>query len=335
MALDLKAKENNLSASALDIARLSKLAEGNSSPLSEGRSFPVDLPLQNQMLQLSTQEQLMLLEEKKLDLERITKETNALKADLQRWTSLASKAEERLKRLESVKDIIALNEFDKASEDFTNARSERDQLESRISSMDTQKMQLESQIKSMQAKFKLETLRELSNKKIQYRSLHAETEIAAQRCSLQVIRSPIDGYVGKLLIHTVGGVVTPAQQVVSVVPFNVPLIAKAMVMNKDIGPIRENLPAVIKVEAFDFQKYGTITGKVTHISNESIKHETYGMIYEVYVDLQETSLRSGKNVVSVGPGMNLIVEISIGKRTVLELFFNPILKVWDEGTNVR
>src|SRR5512142_819738 len=89
----------------------------------------------------------------------------------------------------------------------------------------------------------------------------------------QVLRAPVDGTVQQLAIHTVGGVVTPAQQLMVVVPADSRLEIEAMVPNKDIGFVRAGQPAEIKVDTFNFTRYGLLHGEVTDVSPDAITRE--------------------------------------------------------------
>src|SRR6185295_3768087 len=101
-------------------------------------------------------------------------------------------------------------------------------------------------------------------------SLEQELIKAEQRTKLQLIVSPVDGVVQQLAIHTTGGVVTPAQALLVVVPTDSHLEVEAMVSNRDIGFVEPGQAAEIKVDTFSFTKYGLIPGRVISVSQDSI-----------------------------------------------------------------
>lgn len=88
-----------------------------------------------------------------------------------------------------------------------------------------------------------------------------------------VLIAPVDCTVQTISVKTVGGVVTSAQPVIAIVPENTELIAEAEVLNKDIGFIYVGQEVSLKIDAFSFQKYGTIQGEVIHISPNAIENE--------------------------------------------------------------
>ena len=84
-----------------------------------------------------------------------------------------------------------------------------------------------------------------------------------------------------MLVHTIGGIVTPAEKVISIVPVDSPLIIKASVLDKDIGFVKEGMPVQVKIDTFDFQKYGMIEGKVKKVSKTVLKMKNRGL-YMMY-----------------------------------------------------
>src|SRR5262249_976692 len=113
--------------------------------------------------------------------------------------------------------------------------------------------------------------------------LEAKLKETTFKNAKQVLVSPVDGHVSELFVHTVGGVVTPAQKLMAIVPANTPLLVQAQVLNKDIGFVENGLPAQIKVDTFDFQKYGMFEGKVKLVTHDSKEDKRLGQIYDVYV----------------------------------------------------
>ena len=94
------------------------------------------------------------------------------------------------------------------------------------------------------------------------------SRIARSPCrrSYQALTSPIDGVVQQLAINTVGGVVNAAQGLMVVVPHEGGIEVLAQVPSRDIGFLRPGLPVAVKLDAFDFTKYGTLDGEVPVIA---------------------------------------------------------------------
>ena len=137
------------------------------------------------------------------------------------------------------------------------------------------------------------------------------------------------------MVHTIGGVVTPAEKLISIVPNNVPLVIKATVLNQDIGFIKEGMDAAVKIDTFNFQKYGLIPATVSHISDDAIDDEKLGAIYEIYLVPKKTHLFVKGEKVNLNSGMSVSAELKVGKRRVIEFFIYPLIKYLDEGMSVR
>jgi hemolysin D len=132
--------------------------------------------------------------------------------------------------------------------------------------------------------------------------------------------------VQQLAVHTVGGVVTPAQALMVIVPHDHALEVEAFIANKDIGFISPGQDAEIKVETFQYTKYGTLHAKVSTVSSDAINDEKRGLIYATRVQPAQSSLRVAGTEVRLSPGMAVSVEIKTGKRRVIEYFLAPLLE---------
>lgn len=166
-------------------------------------------------------------------------------------------------------------------------------------------------------------------------SVEGEAIKARKMFELERLCSPVDGTVHGLSLYTIGGVVTSAQPVVTIVPEGTPLIIEASILNKDIGFVKTGQEAEIKMDTFPFQKYGTIVGNVTAVSPDAFDDEKQGPIYKVKVGMNSwTMVVDGKKIPLV-PGMTASVEIKTDKRTILEFFMSPLVKYADESLTLR
>jgi hemolysin D len=176
---------------------------------------------------------------------------------------------------------------------------------------------------------------ELSATEMKAASLAQEVVKTGQRTELQRLVSPIDGVVQQLAIHTVGGVVTPAQQLMVVVPQDHPVEVEAQVDNKDVGFVNEGQTVEIKVEAFPFTLYGTIPGKVLSVSDDAAPLEKVGLVYPTRVSLDRAMIQVEGRQVNLSPGMAVTVEIKTGQRRLIEFFLSPLLKSVRETARER
>lgn len=176
---------------------------------------------------------------------------------------------------------------------------------------------------------------ELSTIETKAASLSQEVTKAGQKADLQRLTSPIDGVVQQLAVHTVGGVVTPAQQLLIVVPHEHPVEAEAQVENKDVGFVKEDQPVEIKVETFPFTLYGTIPGKVLSVSDDAAPIEKVGLVYPTRVSMDRSTIQVEGKKVNLSPGMAVTVEIKTGKRRLIEYLLSPLLKSVKESLRER
>ncbi|WP_045001610.1 HlyD family type I secretion periplasmic adaptor subunit [Bradyrhizobium sp. LTSP857] len=159
------------------------------------------------------------------------------------------------------------------------------------------------------------------------------------RRRLIVLQAPADAVVLEVANRTIGSVVREAETLFVLVPRDVALQAEVRIEGKDIGQIAVGQPVRIKFEAFPFQKYGTATGEVRVISQDSFSpdpkaegaNRAPAPYYRVLVDLRDTHLRLPSERVQLIPGMAVTAELKVGKRTIISYFLYPLIRGLDES----
>ncbi|MGY4575229.1 HlyD family type I secretion periplasmic adaptor subunit [Bradyrhizobium sp. USDA 3256] len=179
---------------------------------------------------------------------------------------------------------------------------------------------------------------------------------ADRRTKLQRLTAPVDGVVQQLAVHTVGGVVTPAQALAVVVPSESQLEIEAMLSNRDIGFVHPGQKAEIKVDTFNFTRYGLLHGDVLSVSTDAITREkqqgspndrTLGaaqsssepkgqeLEYAARVSLDRTHMQIEDKLVKLGPGMAVTVEIKTGTRRIISYLLSPLARYRQEALRER
>lgn len=158
---------------------------------------------------------------------------------------------------------------------------------------------------------------------------------ARQRSQLLKLTAPVDGIVQQLAVHTIGGVVTPAQPLMIVVPAGQALEIEAFIENKDIGFVNPGQAAEIKIETFPYTKYGALHGETTQVSTDAINDEKRGLVYSSKVKLPRTTMQIENKTVNLTPGMAVTVEIKTGQRRVIEYFLSPLIEHVGESLRER
>jgi hemolysin D len=147
--------------------------------------------------------------------------------------------------------------------------------------------------------------------------------------------SPVDGTVQQLSVHAVGGVVPSVQPLMMIVPNNSRIEVEAMLDNKDIGFVKEGQHAEVKIDAFDYTRYGTVSAKVTHISRDAVEDERRGLIYRVRVALAKSEIVLDEKPVSLSAGMSVNVEIKTGERRIIQYLLSPLIQHKREALHER
>jgi type I secretion membrane fusion protein, hlyD family len=330
--VNLQTKENELNNLNMSIVRLRAL--GNESNLT------------NEELNLLSNSELNLflnqknsydnsINQYKFSIEELSFNIESSKDEIIRLNNLLNKNKNRLNRLERVKDIISLKEYDELQKEVYDLTSKlniaKNNKTAAINKLNATKEELEVFKQNSKGKF----LDELIAKQKEANLIKAEINAYLFQNKQQLIKSPVDGYVGKLLVNTESGVVNSGEALITIIPANEPLIIKATILNKDIGFLKEGQKVAIKIDTFNFQKYGKLDGELIHIANDAIEDEKLGIVYEIKVKPLKTTLNIDGEIKNIEPGMSVIAEVKVGKRRVIELFIYPIIKYLDEGLSVR
>jgi hemolysin D len=166
-------------------------------------------------------------------------------------------------------------------------------------------------------------------------TLTQELAKAESRAGQQTLTAPIAGTVQELVIHSEGGVVRQADRLLSVVPDDARLEIEARLLNRDIGFVEEGQEAEIKLDAFDYAKYGTLPGRVIWVSRDAVPDDKLGLLYPVRVALAETSVDVGPRRVNLGPGLSAEVEIKTAKRRVIEYLLSSLQRYRHDAMRER
>jgi len=154
---------------------------------------------------------------------------------------------------------------------------------------------------------------------------------AAARVSRNELRAPVNGVVNDLQVTTVGGFVSPGEQIMQVVPTGERLLVETKIRPSDIAFIKVGDPANVKVTAFDFSIYGGLRGRVRQISPDSVYDENEKeSFYLAQIETDRAYIRHGNQKLAIMPGMICEVEIITGRKSVLAYLLKPITR----GLNV-
>ncbi len=208
----------------------------------------------------------------------------------------------------------------------------------------------------VEAESRRKTADELSKAEQRVAALTQDLVKTTQRTRERSLVAPIDGVVQQLAVHTIGGIVTPAQPLLVLVPTASRLEIMAMIPNQDIGFVEVGQRAAIKVRTFDFTKYGLLEGIVESVSMDAIKPDptrdlpdgrspdsmmpgpsgaTQDPVYAARISLDRRQIKVGDKVVNLAPGMAVTVEIMTGERTIISYLLSPLSRHGHESMRER
>lgn len=193
----------------------------------------------------------------------------------------------------------------------------------------------EKELENLRQNYKTNILNLMVEKDKEIQELSSKLEKAKKIVEFQTLESPTNGTVQGIASNTIGGVLTKAQTVMTIVPDNTPLIIEAYLNNKDIGFVKKGQEVRIKLDAFSYQKYGTINGKITKVSPDAYEDEKMGLVYKISIQMEKSNLKVEGQEIQLSPGMAVVAEIKTGKRRIIEFFLEPVLRSLDESITLK
>jgi hemolysin D len=194
------------------------------------------------------------------------------------------------------------------------------------------------------AEFRRTTYDELAKAEQKAAGVAQDVIKAERRTSLQELTAPVDGVVQQLAVHTVGGVVTPAQALAVIVPTGSQLEIEATLANDDVGFVHEGQDVEIKVHTFNFTRYGLLHGQVLSVSSDAVqrdsgddrprgqdakeggKQQGQDLVYMARISLDRQQMNADGRTYDLGPGMAVTAEVKTGSRRIIGYLLSPIAR---------
>ena len=192
---------------------------------------------------------------------------------------------------------------------------------------------IKSQVVERQNRYRADANSELIKLEMELSQTNENLVGRADVVERTTITAPVRGTVKNVRVNTIGGVIQPGEHILEIVPLEDQVLVEGKIRPKDVAFLRPGLPATVKITAYDYAIYGGLTGKVEHISPDTLKDDqkaasgrpddTY---YRVLVLTEKSALQAGGKELPIIPGMVASVEIRTGEKTVLDYLLKPILK---------
>lgn len=229
----------------------------------------------------------------------------------------------------------AVSEVDvlRLEREVSRARGELEQAEAAIGRLEAAVEEAEGKLSELGSERRSEWRNDLAQTLADLNALDEASTGLQDRVRLAELRSPVDGVVQRLEVNTIGGVVQPGQEVVSVVPSDEQLLVEARVAPQDIAFLSPGQAATVKLTAYDYSIYGGLQAELEHISADTITDDQGNSYFLVRVrTLEGESLDSELRVI---PGMTAEVDIVTGERTVMQFLLKPVLRAWSDSMGER
>lgn len=272
------------------------------------------------------------VEQNKLDQRRKTLEAAKIALGTAKEAHDLAGQERRMMERLVAKGIEPQVELLRARQRAATARGEFQRAEIDISRIELEVEEAEGEVARIKKSFAAAAADDLTKAKAELGDLKGELPALQDKVARTDVRAPVAGTVNRVLVATVGGVVTPGETIVEIVPSEDSLLVEAKISQADIGFLRLGQEAKVSITAYDSSVYGSMKGAVETISPDAIQDEKTGQwFYTITVRTSAESLQSRKGDLKILPGMAANVAILNGKRTVLSYLLNPISKVTDKA----
>ena len=273
---------------------------------------------------------------------QLNSKLSALRERLSQKRQELSEAQSQLKHLKSSHEMIAtevrmtepmVRKGVRSKIDFLKLQREANEIESKYDATNKSIPRLRSAIKEVQNTidetkymFKGDAKIKRNEAVTELRSLRENSTALKDQVTRTVVKSPMNGVVQKLFVHTVGGVLKPGEDIMEIVPSDQNLLVEVKIKPSDIAFIYYGQKAIVKFSAYDFAIYGGLDGKVVYISADTIKDEKENVFYRVQIKTDVNYLGDVDKKLKIIPGMTLNVDIITGQKSVLDYILKPILK---------
>jgi len=242
-------------------------------------------------------------------------------------TNYKSLSEEFLAKKElEKKRIFTKYELGLLERELNDARSEIKSAEENI-------VQIKTQIKEIQDGMDETTLTFQNKASFQYNEFSAELlRLKETKKNLQdiirrtVIRSPVNGVVKELFVHTLGSSIQSSAELMTIVPDNYEMVAEVKIKPEEIAKLHIGQKVNLKVTAFDYSIYGDLEGKIIYISPDTITDKDSGEdFYIMHVKTKVNYLNNNEKY-KIKVGMMVNADVLVGKKSIMSFLLKPILK---------
>ena len=268
--------------------------------------------------------------------QKLAQKINSLaevRANIARNEELLGLANEELKLVKRLYSRKAVTQLE-----FIQAQRESTRLKGEIAVGQASLKRLQSEVDEAKASLKTDETEYLTEIGSRISKINADLAVIQQTLRAAndtvrrtMLRAPVAGTVNKLSVAAVNEVVNAGTSVVEIIPKDDRLLIEARVRPEDIGFIHPDLSATIRITAYDYTKFGTLSGRVERIGADTVTDDQGNTFYRVIVQTDLNDGEYAKSNLQVIPGMIATVDIETGSRTILEYLLKPVLVMKDRA----
>lgn len=234
------------------------------------------------------------------------------------------------------KGLVSEVEFLQLQRRLNDLKGELDAARLSVPRVNSTINEVRNKIAEARLAFQNNAKRELNEVSAEIARLNESQINLSDRVDRTFVRSPVNGIVSKLMVHTVSGVIKPGESIAEIVPLEDKLVAEVKIKPADVAFLRPDLDAIVKFTAYDFSIYGGLQGKVTQISADTQTDEKTGeSYYLVRVETDKNYLGNEAKPLRIKVGMIVSADIITGKKTILDYLLKPILKAKNNALTER
>lgn len=329
-------------AAELSLERLAAVAEGRmaaleAAPVAGGAALlPTAMAAQLTLFDAQTASARAVLSRIDAEIDAAVRQVSALEAKVERLSAEKTIVSDALERRSPLmaRGLVRLTEFESLQRDALRTEAE---LAAAEAELDRERLTIagkEAERAEAVSRLREAALREVVDLQVERVAAEAEVTRLSDRLARAEITAPIDGAV-KLLPARAPAVLQPGGLVAEIVPVDAQVIAEVRVSPTDIGHVEVGDYAMIKIDTYDFTRYGAIDGAVASISPSTLLDEQAEPYFRVRVTLAEDGLGAGAARLPLSPGMGMTAEILTGEKSLMQYLLRPFRAMLDRPLTER
>ena len=264
----------------------------------------------------------------------------ATQSTYEKYANVLAIEQEKEARLIELSEQNAISEFqllEQQSRTIEYAKNAQAELDS-LNSIKAEIAEAQQNLANVDASYHKDIMTALVEAKKEYYTITEAIKKAEEDSRMAIIYAPTSGRVYNLNIHTLGGIVTDAQPLMQIVPEDAKLEFEVYADNKDIGFIKVGQEAEVKVETFNFQKFGMYKAEVQEISADAVNEpsdQLRNMKYKLLLDPTSNDINVYGQPAKLEVGMNVSAEIKIKEKRIIDFFLDPFRRYTSEALRER